>query len=269
MKSVLFSTAILVLASGCASLSTVPADPAGVNTPVFAPLTSGEVVIVEVISVNGASAPSTAFEKSMEDYRQLIAGELKVIDGEPVTLDLGEDESLSMEQVEGILEGAAHQGAASIVLVIAPDFDFFTFNRGMYMGPSLGHPDSTETHLVMLSTRRIQKIPRIPIIFFGDDIWRYIITHELCHSLGIPSSATHRCDKGHCTRTSCVLFSPQHAFLFVSRLVLTLGPPNKPCKICLDEIVASQAVVNNRLLKGGDPIGDIDWDRRVLSNSTG
>ena len=52
----------------------------------------------------------------------------------------------------------------------------------------------------------MKKFSRIPLAFSVDDAWRYVIVHELCQTLGIPSSNTHAWEEHHCTQPACVIY---------------------------------------------------------------
>ena len=97
--------------------------------------TNAKLVTIEVVSVNGATAPPRAFDMAVDGFRQLLPGDLQVVRGDPVSLDLGDYRSVSEDQVETIVRRAAVRGPSSVLLVIAPDFEATNKSsdvRGLY-----------------------------------------------------------------------------------------------------------------------------------------
>lgn len=248
----IFRVVFLLLAcyvlQGCA-LGPAPADPAALTMPVYEPLVNGKLLTVEVIRVNGHTAPGKSLEKAIKGFSKYVAGEVRMLEGEPVELELGGDRALTKQQFESVVNGGTHRGVSAITFVIAPDFDFF-HSRGAYErrwqinGP-VRQSIKINGQVTDLSASKVPFVSR-------ETFWQIVMLHELCHALGVPSDRSHTWEGRHCTNPSCVLY-PRVDKRSVLAAILRLGPPLDLCKKCQEEIRKAQENANGNFYDPSQP----------------
>ncbi len=266
----LVSICALLLGTGCLALRPAPADPNAMNQPVFEPLARGDFVTIEAISVNGQTAPGKSLESAIDNVREYFAGELRLAEGKPVEVDLGDDGALSMKQFESILAGAKNSGPFSIVVVIAPDLEFSdypaVYSFGLSSNTAREKLGDTTPHRISVNAREFdRRVPTIPLFFSARDGWEHMITHELCHALGVPSDKSHAWMNGHCTRPGCVIYNRSDKRSWAWD-VLHLGPPNKLCNECEREIRAVQSAAKEQLLDHEQSYDLARWAKPIYLN---
>lgn len=225
------------------------ADPNALTTPVYEPLVNGKIVTIEIISVNGQKAPDKSVEKAIKTFSKYVAGEVQIIDGDPVRLELGDDGALTEQQFESIVSGAKHHGQCAITIVIAADFDFF-YKEGDYSYQWSSDGDIQQS--IKLNARVIdESAPEVPMVS-RETFWQMVTLHELCHALGVPAHKSHRWSDGHCTNPRCILY-PRVDGRSISASILHLGPPLDLCKTCRAEIRKAQKAARGKFYDSSQP----------------
>ena len=238
---------------GCA-LGPAPADPTALNTPVYEPIVNGKLVRIEVIHVNGQTAPGESLEEAIKGFSKYVAGEVRTLDGGDVELELGEDGALTKEQFESVVEAAKYHSASDIAFVLAPDFEFF-HSRGQYR--SERRTDGQIRQSIKLNGRVIDRsASEIPFVS-RETFWQIVMLHELCHALGVPADRSHTWSYGHCTNPECILYRRVDT-RSVLTAILRLGPPLDLCKKCREEIRKAQEAANGNFYDCSQPYDPSD-----------
>jgi len=225
------------------------ADPSALTLPVYEPLVNGKIAVVELISVNGQTVPEKSLEKAIKGFNKYVSGEVQVIDGEPVHLDLGDDGALTKQQFESVLATAKHRGLSAITFVVAKDFDFF-HNRGAYSREESS--DEGVRQSIMLNAEVIDRsAAKIPFVS-RETFWQIVILHELGHALGVPADRSHKWAGSHCTNPHCVLYPKVDERSTVSA-ILRLGPPLDLCEKCREEIRRAQKAAEGKFYDSSNP----------------
>ena len=219
------------------ALGPVPANPTALNTPVYKPLVNGRLVRIEVIHVNGQTAPGKSLEEAIKGFSKYVAGEVRTLDGGDVELELGEDGALTEKQFELVVEKAEHHGTSDITFVLAPDFEFF-HSRGQYR--SERRTDGQIRQSIKLNGRVIDRSASEILFVSRETFWQMVMLHELCHALGVPADRSHTWSYGHCTNPECILYRRVDT-RSVLTAILRLGPPLDLCRKCREEIRKAQA----------------------------
>lgn len=238
------------------------ADPNALTTPVYEPLVNGKIVTLEVISVNGQKAPDKSVEKAIKTFSKYVAGEVRTVDGDPVQLGLGDDDALTKQQFESIVDGAKHHGQCAIIIVIAADFDFF-YKEGDYSYQWSSDGDIQQS--IKLNARVIdESAPEVPMVS-RETFWQMVTLHELCHALGVPAHKSHSWSNDHCTNPRCILY-PKVDGRSISASILHLGPPLDLCKTCRAEIRKAQKAASGKFY---DPSQPYDRSEEVVRLNPG
>lgn len=239
------------------TFGSAPADPEALTTPVYEPLVNGKIVALEIISVNGQKAPDKSVERAIKTFSKYVAGEVQVVDGDPVQLNLGEDDALTKQQFESIVNGAKHHGPCAITVVIAADFDFF-YKEGEYSYQWSNAGDIQQS--IKLNARVIdESAPEVPMTS-RETFWQMVTLHELCHALRVPAHKSHSWSDGHCTNPRCILY-PKVDGRSISASILHLGPPLGLCKECQAEIRKARKAAGGKFY---DPSQPYDPSKEII-----
>lgn len=248
---------LLILISLCLAGCTLPPaspDSQALSRPVFEPLVNGKLVTIELIRVNGTSAPDQSLKKALDGFDAYIAGNLELAQGESVTLDLGDDGALTRQQFDSVIQSRKHTGPCAITLILVPDFDFST-NKGVYSG----HYRVDETsHVIAINGKVMEKMARSLPFVSRQKVWRLVILHELCHSLGLPTDRSHNWDGGHCTHPECVLY-PGVDLRSVLTTIIRFGPPLELCSVCKAELKQARLPAGAELIDPDKPYDLLDY----------
>lgn len=251
---------------GCARLTEARPDPNLLNKPVYEPLAAGPEIVVEWVSVNGARPPGDELDRAVAHYRGAVAGEVQLLEGESIELDLGEDGAVSIEQFDAIIDRSERTGPFDILVVFASDFDFdevqaiYTYTHVEDEGKPL------PPHRIRVNVKEMGDVGAARLFVTESEIWEFGLTHELFHSLGVPSDRTHAWDGWHCTRVGCLLYPGVVDLRSRTRLVFQRNVPLTLCDDCASELAAARASAAGRRW---DPDLDYGWlwlDRYVALN---
>lgn len=257
----------IILGAGCVAFTPAPADPRALNMPLAESLIRAPLVTIQFVSVNGAQIPEEALNLAVADLEELISGKVNRLQEASVTLELDESGWLTEEQEDALLLQFAPEESPenAILVVVAPAFASFGAKgdvKGLFDSENISLEGERGPYFIMFSTRRMEKMVRVPLAFDRIDGWRYVTIHELCHALGIPSSKSHSWEEQHCTKPGCVLYPP-YGFRFWARSLLRGGVSYRPCNACLGEIAA--------IRDGGTPYtGKFnDWGDQLVAMNPG
>ncbi|MEM8782892.1 MAG: hypothetical protein AAGE65_08540 [Planctomycetota bacterium] len=214
--------AMLVASAGCLG----PAPPDGMPHPSYLnrEMIRSPVVHLELVSVDDEPIPEEPLRRALARLETHIAGRFEVAG----TGSLGLDESW-----DGILpRGRVHDAS------IAPSLTRVSLvfarrvagdSRGVFMRMD------DDWQQVLFSSSRIEETagPFFPL----EQVWEFVIFHELAHALGVPESPDHRWHAGHCTKPDCALY-PRIDARALTTAILRLGPPMDLCHLCAGELRA-------------------------------
>lgn len=231
-----FSICVLAIA-GCSSSvsSRIEFD----HQP-YEPIINAETLIIEVISVNNALRSETVIENAIDYYRPYVAGEIKILDCNYVTLDLGEDNAISRQQLNEIINPRENFGPTWISIVICPDMDFFS-KKGFFSAAAPKDRLDLVRQCIIINAKTCNKqASSIPFVS-SERLTSLVILHELCHALRVPAGKHHmkKGNEGHCSNPNCILY-PAIDFNSALSAILHLGPPTGLCKQCREEVFAVQ-----------------------------
>lgn len=235
---------LAMLAGACCAIRPAPSGLGPPSQSVYEPLVNAKLVTIEVIRVNGQTAPGRSLEKAIEKFGSYVAGEVRVVDGEPVEFDLGDDGALHRRQFQSVVDGSKHSGPSTITIILCPDLDFSEV-RGFYGRGE--RSDGDVRHIVAINARMTDlTASNIPLVT-RKRYWYVVILHELCHALMVPSDPSHGWQAGQCTHPECILY-PGIDKRSIWAAILRLGPPRGLCRACRREIRVAQAAANDTLI---------------------
>ena len=229
---------ILMLMSalcGCA-MPPAAADPESQSCAPYEPLVNGRLVTVKVICVNGQESPGSSMDDAIAIFARHVAGEVRTVRGEPITIDTGAN-PLPMESQ--LVEHWAQRTCFSpsdITVYVTP---------GLMDRSLRGYCAwlSDDSHVVVLMGNYIDEAGGL----FRETAWKIITAHELCHALQVPADRSHRWRDGHCTRPQCLLY-PRVDCRSVLTALMRLGPPTDLCSTCRGEIRAAWKAADGKLV---------------------
>lgn len=223
---------VLLFLSGCSLLS-APAEPASaeeMQSP-YLPLINADSVAIRIVYVNGVEPPEGSVEQAFAGFEKYLAGEVDLLEPQFVRSETSPP-VLSRAEFEGLVKEHAGRGSNTITIFVAPQLAFFN-RRGFYQYTLSRGGD--ERHIIALCGDAIDATAdKVPFLSRGK-LWRIVLLHEMCHALGVPSDPSHTWRDCHCTHPECILYPAiDSRSILVS--VLRLGPPQRLCAVCQDEI---------------------------------
>ena len=230
------------------SLGPAPADPEGLIWPPYEPLVNGKLVTIEVVSVNGQQLPGRALENAIDTFRRYVAGEVRTVEGESVTLKPGPDGQLTRGQLRPLINRRRFRGPCDVTIYLIPSLA--GSSRGELW--DIGLPKS---HVLVVNAKRCD---RPPPMLYRERLWQVVITHELCHALKVPHDPSHAWRGNHCTRPERVLY-PRVDLRSVVRSIPRLGPPMDLCHLCRREIHQVHTNAAGKLYDPAEPHDDFEW----------
>lgn len=243
--------------TACCPVGAAPADPGGFNYPACEPLVNGELVTIEVISVNGEKAVVRSMDAAIRGFSRYVAGDVRTCEGRPVDLETDENGFLTQTQVDAVIAGRRHRGPSDISILFIPGQA-----ERQHRGTSLPQPDGS--HVVVMQTRWTDR-GVLPLVS-RERWWRLVIMHELCHALGVPCDRSHAWRGRHCTHPECILY-PRVDVRAVFSAVFRLGPPLGLCRVCRREIHRVQQAEAGHRIAPEQPYDRMkSFDKLVESN---
>ncbi len=203
---------------------------------VHEPLVNAETLTIEVMNVNGTACPGNSFQEAVSKFDEYVLGDVRIVNSDPVQLDLGDDGALSKTQFDELLSKSQYAGQSVINFVVAPDYEYMD-NRGT--SAWLKNNEGIR-NVISINAKKCNK--DYPFIS-QEDFWRVVILHELCHSLNVPARKSHVQGGRHCTDPGCVLYPKIDIFSAMAGIV-NLGSPEGLCKQCKEEVQQSHKLAN-------------------------
>ena len=228
------------------------ADPEAMDTPVY-PIVHAAEVTVEVQAVNGVRWDDALLSDALADFGRYLSGEVKVVSGPALTLEADADGSVTWQQVMGLVEGLPLRGPFGITMVSVPRIR----DREVGTGYAIWRPDGG--HCVVIQAAWASRCIRRTGFWQGYSA-RWIILHELCHTLHLPARREHRAALDHCTHACCVLFGGGKGLVVASVLMRGLRRPGL-CQDCQEEL--RQCRVEGHRMDDG-PEAVMGWYSRVI-----
>lgn len=231
------------------------ADPEAMHTPVY-PIVHAAEVTVEVHAANGVQWDEPLLSGALEDFGRYLSGEVKVISGPAFTLEADADGSVTWEQVKDLVGGLPLHGPFGITMVIVPRIR----DREVGTGYCIWRPDGG--HCVVIQA------PWASTCIRRTGFWRvygarWIILHELCHTLHLPARREHRAALAHCTHACCVLFGGGKGRVVAHVLMRGLRRPGL-CQDCQEEL--RQCRVEGHRMDDGPEAAMAWYTRRIELN---
>ncbi|HPS54025.1 MAG TPA: hypothetical protein PLP05_00360, partial [Sedimentisphaerales bacterium] len=201
------------------------------NMRVYEPLANAELVTVEVVNVNGATCPGNSLHDAVSKFDEYVLGDVQIIHANSVEMDLGKNGALSQKQFNEIISASHYSGQSAINLIVAPDYEY-SDNRG---NSTWKENSEGVQNIISINAKNCNKTAsRVPFVS-KEELWRFVILHELCHTLNVPARKSHTQDGRHCTNPGCVLYSKIDIFSAMTWMI-NLGLPKSLCKQCKSEI---------------------------------
>ena len=231
------------------------ADPEAMHTPVY-PIVHAAEVTVEVHSANGVQWDEPLLSDALADFGRYLSGKVKIISGSALSLEGAADGSVTWEQVYSLVGGLPLRGPFGITMVSVPRIR----DREVGTGYCIWRPDGG--HCVVIQAAWASRCIRRTGSWRGYAA-RWIILHELCHTLHLPARREHRAALDHCTHACCVLFGGGKGRVLAHVLMRGLRRPGL-CQDCQEEL--RQCRVEGHRMDDG-PEAVIAWyTRRIELN---
>jgi hypothetical protein len=236
--------AFLSAAIGC----TVTPDPRELNHSINQYLANGRLVTVEIIRVNDTKPPGRSLEQAIETFGKYVAGQVRTVDGESVTLETDEKGLLTKQQLAPVIARRQHCRPTDISILLTPGLSDVN-HRGLYCLQEDG------SHVVLIMGKNIDSTFKI---LAPEPRWQLVIAHELCHALEVPGNRDHAWSERHCTNPTCILYPrPDGRAIGVS--LLRLGPPMDLCPDCQREVRQAQEAARGQLVDPEQPYDYKKW----------
>lgn len=203
------------------------ADLEAMDTPVY-PIVHAAAVAVEVHAVNGGRWDEALLSDALEDFGRYLSGKVKVIAGSALSLDVDADGSVTWEQVQGLVDALPLLGPFAITMVSVPRIR----DRKAGTGYCIWRPDGG--HCVVIQAAWASRCIRRAGFWKGYSA-RWIVLHELCHTLHLPARREHRGALDHCTHAGCVLFGGGKGRVVAHVLMRGSRRPDL-CQDCQEEL---------------------------------
>ncbi|HUX17488.1 MAG TPA: hypothetical protein VMW52_13510, partial [Phycisphaerae bacterium] len=202
----------------------------------------------EIIRINGTEPPGRSLEKAIETFGNHVAGDVRTVEGDPVTLETDEQGLVKEEQLKPIIARRRDRGPSDISILLIP---------GLSDVPHRGTCSQEEdgSHWVVIQGKRIDA--RFKILS-AELRWQLVITHELCHAFHVPGNRNHAWSARHCTNPACVLY-PRPDARAIGVALLRMGPPMDLCADCRREIREAQQDADGELVDPRQPYDREKW----------
>ena len=244
---------LTLLAAGCAA----PANPNAFNYPAYEPLVNGRLVTVEIVSVNSACYPERSMEKAIAGFAKYVAGQTKVVTGDPLELDADANGLLTTKQIDSAVVERGPRSPSSITIYVVPGLSDFK-RRGYCIRRKDGN------HTITIHANGITASP--PLAVPVNQWWELVIKHELLHALEVPCDSKRNWSRRHCTQPDCILY-PRADRRAILVGILRLGPPMDLCRHCRREIDAAHQAAGGELIDPETPYDHMSqWDLLVKLN---
>lgn len=228
------------------------ADPEAMETPVY-PIVHAAEVTVEVHAVNGVRWDEPLLADVLRDFGRYLSGEVKVISGPALSLEADADGSVTWQQVMDLVGGLPLHGPFGITMVSVPRIR----DREIGADCCIWRPDGG--HCVVMQAAWASTCIRRTGFWQGYSA-RWIILHELCHTLCLPARREHRAALDHCTHANCVLFGGGKVRVWVHVLMRGLRRPGL-CQDCQEELRQCR-VEGHRIDDGSEAV--MTWYTRTI-----
>ena len=260
LKIVLPVAVVCLVLLGCVLARPAPPDLEAEAWPVYQPIVNGELVTLEVIRVNGQSVPTKVLEKATERLGRYVAGEVRLVDGDAIELELGKEGGVTLGQLESVLDGSKYGGPSGIALILVPSLEGIPA-RGGCQSHTLRKDGETRGSVVICC--QVIRNEALGIPWIRNLVMERVISHELLHTLGVPADRSHAAGGRHCTNPECLLyFRIDHRS--VAAAILHLGPPRGLCKTCEGEIRAAQLAAKGELFGPDCPYDPLEYENEKV-----
>lgn len=185
-----------------------------------------DTVYLDVVSVDGQAVPEEALQRAVTRLTAHTIGQFVI----RPTVELRLPESAEGQVPRGRIAPPDAEGQLDrVALVFARNVE--GGSRGVFMRMQ------DDWQQILFSSQRIQETASV--FFLEDQVWEFVIYHELGHALGVPESAGHRWHAGHCTHPDCVMY-PKIDARSITTFLIRQGPPMDFCRRCAAEIRAAR-----------------------------
>jgi len=240
MKRILLLISILTLITSC-TFSPKPMEGKANKQEVNGALVCANSIDILPISINGSHPPKESFDYSMDIIKKYTSHNMKIHDTVKISIKpelinafittLGHNKMVTHlsanEKVALEKELAKLSHHNSIVMVYTPDLICPANGKSKLRGYAF--PSDYKYNVVAYNSVTINDAPVISDI----QAWKIVLTHEIGHRLGVPSSVTHN-KAGHCNNRDCVMYASPDIQAVLS--VLIHGMPYDFCDDCKAEL---------------------------------
>jgi len=190
-------------------------------------LITADRIVINRISVNDAVAPTLQWNRTIEEFRKYVCGEVIVNDVIGVTVPTDENGYITGSQSVDLDEVGPH----SITVIFLPKM------KGDKRGVCSTNYDGKQQVSRQVVRYNKDKIDGAAFMFVSkEQVWEMVLLHELGHALGVPANPSHIWDVGHCTNPCCVMY-PKPDFRSVCAFFFH-GFPNDFCQECRAELLS-------------------------------
>lgn len=235
---------LLAALTGC----NAPADPNALQHPINQRIVNAKLVTLEIISVNGENIPETSQSKAFDTFRKYVAGDVRVVQGKPVTVQLNKDGKITAQQIEEILKGRQYRGASDIAILYIPDTEKSDKWAAMYCFNSNGK--EYRQYILYQSSYIKKRSKKYPLS--EEACHQLVLAHELCHSFWVPCDRKRSWAERHCTHSNCLIYPTVDLRSFGTYL-LRGKPPLDLCPDCQAEIRQAQETAKGNLIPPDRP----------------
>ena len=235
---------LLAAMTGC----NAPADPNALQHPINQHIVNAQCVTLETISVNGEKIPEISRAKAIETFRQYVGGDVRVVEGKPVTIPLNKDGKITFAQIDDILKNRQYRGASDIAILYIPDVEKNDKWAAYYRYDSNGK-EYRQFILYQSSfvTQRSKKYP-LPL----ETCHQHVLAHELCHSFWVPCDRKRSWSERHCTHSDCLIYATVDIRAFGTYLLRGKSPLDL-CPDCQAEIRQARQDAKGKLIPPEEP----------------
>ncbi len=249
MKQIVISLLLIFNFVGC-TMSPKPLDGKARSKPVNLSLICAKQIDIQQISINGAKPPKDAFAFSMKKLKKYTTNNIVIhktinltIKEEEINLfihRLGDKKEIKYLNQEAYLKlqkalDKLPTNGTSFVMIYTPKLSSDAYSKKQNRG--LAFYNSDKYKVVAYNQTTINNAP----VITDNQSWKIVLTHELGHQLGVPSSSSHN-KEGHCTSRECIMYSKPDWQSVVSVMLLN-GMPYDFCKKCKAELKNAKEMV--------------------------
>jgi len=245
MKHILLYITLMILLIGC-KLDPKPVGNDGRNQSVSYDLICANEINILPISINGAKAPTEAFDFSIQKLKKYTTNNIVVHKKVELTLssldinhfihDFGTSNNLNIlqeSQRESLREklNSLPQNNTTIVMIYTPILYFNRDSSGRSLrGIAFGKRTQQPLNIVAYNKTNIDAAP----VISKNQAWKIVLTHEFGHRLGVPANISHN-KANHCTSRECIMYSNPD-WQSVASVLLLNGMPYDFCHLCEKEL---------------------------------